>query len=117
MPKRIVTVPARKLAGDWNTDGHLVTVFLIVAVFSVFILSGFSLHRVIEQGNQTHAALCAYKADVEQRADNSERFLLMTPEQRAAKYGKQLARIPEATIRKSLSDQRSVLEALSYLDC
>ena len=95
----------------------LVSLVIIIAVFGVFIFSGFSMYRQFAQANRTHDALCAYKLDTQHRYDDSQKFLLMSPEQRVKKYGKQLAHIPDATVRRGLETQKSILDALRFLDC
>lgn len=102
---------------DRRVHFDLISIVIIVSVFAVFAFSGLMFYRQLAEAGQTHKALCAYKSDTEQRYEDSQKFLLMTPAQRAEKYGKQLAHIPEGTIKRGMEAQKSILDALSDLDC
>lgn len=69
------------------------------------------------QGAQAHAAECSYKADRQHALQQSEQFILLSPEQRIKKYGRALGNIPVATIRNTIANETEVLKSLSSLRC
>lgn len=75
-----------------------------------------------QDGVQTHATLCAMRTfrltqedDFKREVADSERFLKLTPEERAAEYGEAFANLPEAVVRKGLADSRAKLANLRAL--
>ena len=93
---------------------------IITCLVMVVASIGFQLYRQADaarEGAETHAAVCAFKADLERRVRDSERFIAMTLDQRIAKYGKTLGEIPPSVIRQSLRSQEATVKSLSSLHC
>lgn len=95
----------------WTWTRTLIALLLVLMVlaggsvgFYLFIRS-----QQIEEGAETHEAVCALKHDLEDRVGLSERFLLQHP--RGAPG------IPAVTIRESVRNQQRTISALSVIDC
>lgn len=85
----------------------LVATFVAVLAALVVVIHG---NRVTAaKGKQAHDALCVFKADLARRAVAGRAFLNEHPEG--------IAGIPAATLRTSIANQQSTLDALSDLDC
>lgn len=87
--------------------------------FAVFVCLGLSVGvgvfaivqsiNVANDSDRTTAALCTFRSDLENRADQTDRLLALHP--------KGLAGIPAATLRQSVGGQRRTIAALSVLNC
>jgi hypothetical protein len=101
------------------TKSFFTGVLFVLVVFTLAV-QGYALYRVIhlaQQGTEAHVAVCAYKADLEQRAQGDRTYLALTPAQRRAKYGAALATIPNSVIQQGLHSLDSAIHSLSALNC
>ena len=96
---------------------NIATLLLIFVVIYFSAISARKQSELAQDGAESHAALCVFKADLQHRIDSSEEFLSLTPEERASKYGPQLGSIPPNVIKQSLSNQKQTIESLKILDC
>lgn len=65
--------------------------------------------------NDTHAALCAFKQDVERRYDAGVEYLLDHPRGLVSSKGEVI--LGRATLKNSLDAQQATLDALAELHC
>lgn len=86
----------------------LVAIALLLAAGSMF-LSALLFTRLADTTTRTNDALCTFRADVQQRVDNTEGFLIEHPQG--------IPGVPAATLRQSLVGQRRTVTALSGLPC
>ena len=87
--------------------------FLVVISMILALGAGVTAVAVaISTGNQSdkqNAALCTFRADLQSRVTQTEKFLLDHPEG--------FAGIPVAQLRQSLDGQKRTITALSSLEC
>jgi predicted negative regulator of RcsB-dependent stress response len=67
------------------------------------------LKHVNAIATQNQTALCALRTDLEQRVETAKQFLLDHPNGTPG--------IPDVTIRQSITNQESTIDALSNLNC
>ena len=85
-----------------------------------FALNAHSLREeatLARQGAQAHAAICVLRGDYAQREQQTAAYLKLTHEQRVRRYGTAIADIPDSTLRQSLTNLRSNVNALADLHC
>lgn len=90
----------------WLTVAVLLCLALSVSV-GVFAIA--QSIKVANDSDRTVAALCTFRADLQSRVDQTERFLVDHP--------KGFAGIPRATLQQSADGQRRTIVALRSLQC
>jgi hypothetical protein len=93
------------MRSGWKVLVVFGTLLAAVAIF----LSAVLFTRLATTTDHTNSALCTFRADVQQRAQNTEKFL--------AEHPQGIPGIPVGTLRQSLDGQRRTVKALSDLDC
>lgn len=86
----------------------LLAAALLMAAAAIF-LSALLFTRLADTTTRTNDALCTFRADVQQRLDNTEAFL--------ADHPQGIPGVPTATLRQSLDAQRRTVKALGGLPC
>lgn len=85
----------------------------IAVVLAITVSDHFShrgeLERLAGEGAEAHAAICVFRADLEQRVRSGRDFL--------ADHPAGFAGIPAATLRASLANEQQTVSALSGLNC
>ncbi len=94
-----------------------IMVALLVALAAIQTYDTYRLLALADQGARSHAAVCTYRANLQQSVSDSTDFLALSPAQRAAKYGQAIANIPEGTILQGISRQRDTIQALAVARC
>lgn len=83
---------------------------LSIALFVVVVAGGgYLLTHKSNEGSETHEAICALTADLEDRTESTRNFLEQHPH---GIYG-----IPASTLRESLHNQERTIDALSVVSC
>lgn len=103
-PKRL-TQPAWYVAHK-NVIGYLILVAAVIFALAGTRENSQDTERVAKQ---THAALCTLSQDLQQRVDDSRRFLKHHP------HG--IPGISRADIQRSITAQQSTIKALAIADC
>lgn len=88
-----------------------VILFVIVATVTVtiFVIRSLDLAKVQHQASINTAALCALRADLKARVDNSKEFLKEHPGG--------IPGIPTATIRSQIEGQERTIKVLEIVEC
>jgi len=101
------------------TGGLIALIVFIVSMTALMtylaISSGRSAAQVEASATETHAALCALKADVQRRYDSSVEYLEKHPQGLVSSSGDLILSATE--IRRSQVAQKSTLDALGTLSC
>lgn len=103
----------------YASNKTIAVVYLVVvpiAILTVAVL-GYVQHRetnirtgrLAQQGKEAHDAICALRADFEQRVKTGRQYLREHPDG--------FAGIDAATIRNSLKNQQATVDALSAIVC
>jgi hypothetical protein len=83
---------------------------LSIALFVVVIAGGgYLLTHKSNEGSETHEAICALTADLEDRTEGTRNFLEQHP------HG--IPGIPAKTLWESLHNQERTIDALSVVSC
>lgn len=85
---------------------EVATVGLYVLVIAIVVISFFYLKA---QNDQTTAALCTFRANLESQVAQTSSFLKDHPEG--------FAGIPAATLKTNAANQQRAIDSLSGLDC
>lgn len=98
----------RKLSSlqTWVTAGMCFIIVFAVTVMAVMVWQAVRLSNV---ANESHAALCAFKNDIERRHEAAVRFVKENPDG--------IPGISRAQIDQSLDTQQDTLDALGVLVC
>jgi hypothetical protein len=92
----------------------------IAVLFAIVTVQGFELWQalgLVEQGVQTHQAVCVQKRDYQRQVSQSKKFLRMSMRQRERRYGVALGAIPNSVIRHGLVQQEANVNSLASLSC
>lgn len=95
---------------------HRGTIAYLILALGVLIAL-WLVHTEANRGDRAHVALCAQRADLEQRIRQSEQFLRMTRAQRIRKFGVALGTIPETTIRSGIFNYQRTIQSYDALRC
>jgi hypothetical protein len=94
--------------------GLLVGVLMVSVCLDLYAL--YRVYALAQQGAQSHAVNCAYRANVEHQISDSKAYLAATPAERARQFGA-LGKIPPSTIERGLHLQEATLASLRGLTC
>lgn len=93
---------------------------LVVVLAALFALFGYATvdarhksDRLAREGAQAKAALCSFRADLQQRIRNSEDFLIEHP----GDLDLGALHIPRAQLLNTLNNQKATLASLDDLHC
>lgn len=114
----MTTPKLKRFYWRWHVEIGLLLVFLgLVLVAAVLISTRSDVNHQAHRGAQAYFAVCQYKGDLEQRAQQGRAFLNLTPAQRVKKYGAAFGHIPPATIRASVLNEERAVKSLAALRC
>jgi len=94
---------------------RLLRLSVLLCVFALFLFTATLLVRLHDQreieriARETNESLCALKEDLQDRHDSLQELLLENPDG--------VLGIPRKVLQRTLEDRRSVLDALSNLQC
>lgn len=102
----------------WVTAGLSFILIFAISVMGIMVWQayrvGSNARQLHEVATETHGALCAYKADLNNRHSTGEQYL-KDHQNGVVSHGEVL--ITAAQIKQSLASQASALDSLSALDC
>lgn len=109
--------PVRRPLKDWSFGARLFLGYVAIwSVVGIVVWWRFS-ENADATAHRTNNALCALRADYQNRLTLSQEFLKLTPAQRVAKYGPTYGAIPRTTIIINVSNLQRTIDALSSLKC
>lgn len=108
MPRRLVT------RSFWLRNRGLVGYLILVFFTGVALWIAW---EAAQRGDEAHSALCANRADLQQRVQNSRDYLHMTVEERIKRFGITFAHVPATTIRTQIFNYEHTLRSYDALKC
>lgn len=94
-----------------NLKRWTVILYVALAVMAVttFVVRSIDLAHVEEEARKTTTAMCALRADLRERVQNSKQFLQDNPGG--------IPGIPPSQVRDSINAQQRTIETLKVIDC